>query len=62
MFNNNNMINDIKNEVWKDIPNYVGFYQASNLGRIKSLNRNIEYPCGKKNPLKGKILSQNINL
>lgn len=25
------------NEVWKDIPNYLGRYQASNLGRIKSL-------------------------
>lgn len=24
-------------EIWKDIPNYEGFYQASNLGRIKSL-------------------------
>ena len=26
-------------EIWKDIPNYEGFYQASNLGNIKSLNR-----------------------
>jgi len=25
-------------EIWKDIPNYEGFYQASTLGRIKSLN------------------------
>ena len=27
------------NEIWKDIPGYVGKYQASNLGRIKSLER-----------------------
>ena len=27
-------------EIWKDIPNYEGLYQASNLGRIKSLNFN----------------------
>ena len=27
-------------EIWKDIPNYEGRYQASNLGRIKSLNFN----------------------
>lgn len=27
------------NEIWKDIPNYEGLYQASNLGRIKSLER-----------------------
>lgn len=25
-------------EIWKDIPNYEGLYQASNLGRIRSLN------------------------
>lgn len=24
-------------EIWKDIPDYSGYYQASNLGRIKSL-------------------------
>ena len=24
------------NEIWKDIPNYEGIYQASNMGRIKS--------------------------
>lgn len=26
------------NEIWKDIPDYEGYYQASNFGRIKSLN------------------------
>lgn len=26
-------------EIWKDIPQYEGIYQASNLGRIKSLKR-----------------------
>ena len=26
-------------EIWKDIPNFDGLYQASNLGRIKSLKR-----------------------
>ena len=27
------------NEIWKDIKNYEGFYQISNLGRVKSLPR-----------------------
>lgn len=27
-------------EIWRDIPNYEGLYQASNLGRIKSLITN----------------------
>lgn len=26
-------------EIWKDIPNYEGLYQASNLGNIKSLKK-----------------------
>ena len=26
-------------EIWKDIPNYEGIYQVSNLGRVKSLER-----------------------
>lgn len=39
-----------KTEIWKDIPGYKGFYQISNLGRIKSLERYF------KNPLTGKVL------
>ena len=41
-----------ENEIWKDIPNYEGIYQASNLGRVKSLKR----PYG----LKEKILKPRI--
>lgn len=33
------MIKDLENEIWKDIPGYVGLYQVSNLGRVKSLDR-----------------------
>lgn len=29
-------------EVWKDIPDYQGLYQVSNLGRVKSLRFNKE--------------------
>ena len=28
----------MENEIWKDIPGYEGIYQASNLGKIRSLN------------------------
>jgi hypothetical protein len=28
-------------EIWKDIPNYEGIYQVSNLGKVKSLSREI---------------------
>lgn len=30
------MDNFEKEEIWKDIPNYFGLYQVSNLGRVKS--------------------------
>lgn len=31
----------MENEVWKDIPNYEGLYQVSNLGRVKALSKII---------------------
>ena len=44
-------------EIWKDIPGYEGKYQASNLGRIRSIDRPIGIP-GKKGfkNLKGRVL------
>lgn len=30
------------NEIWKDIEGYEGYYQVSNLGRVRSLDRIIE--------------------
>lgn len=27
----------MEEEIWKDIPRYIGYYQASNLGRIRAL-------------------------
>lgn len=34
-------------EIWKDIDGYEGYYQISNLGRVKSLGRNIYNSNGK---------------
>jgi hypothetical protein len=31
------------NEIWKDINGYQGVYQVSNLGRVRSLDRQIVY-------------------
>lgn len=44
-------------EIWKDIPGYEGKYQASNLGRIRSLDRPLGTP-GKKGfkHMKGRVL------
>ena len=31
----------MQEEIWKDVPNYEGLYQVSNLGSVKSLQRKI---------------------
>ena len=35
----NKSLADIPGEIWKDIPGFEGYYQASTAGRIKSLDR-----------------------
>lgn len=42
-------------EIWKDVPEYEGIYQASSEGRLRSLDR---YSCNGKR-LTGKIISAN---
>ena len=46
----------MKNEVWKDIPNYEGIYKASNFGRIKMVKRTLTDSLGKKINKKEHIL------
>ena len=40
-------------EIWKDIKGYEGSYQVSNYGNVKSLDRIIIYPNGKKQFISG---------
>ena len=40
--NSNLSIELLPNEIFKDIPDYEGLYQVSNLGRVKSLERIIK--------------------
>ena len=46
-------------EIWKDIPGYEGLYQASTMGRIRSVDREITYSNGRKYTYKGHVLRQN---
>jgi hypothetical protein len=43
-------------EVWKDIEGYEGYYQVSNLGRVRSLDRIVPHKIYKFMNAKGKIL------
>jgi hypothetical protein len=35
---------DLENEIWKDVVGFEGAYKVSNLGRVKSLPRTSPYP------------------
>jgi hypothetical protein len=54
-------LEDMEGEIWKDIESYDGYYQISNFGRVKSLNREIIRSDGKKNKYKGRILKSHIS-
>lgn len=51
---------DMSKEIWRDIPDYEGLYQISSLGKVRSLDMEIEcYPIERKpytRLRKGKIL------
>ena len=45
------------NEEWRPIEGYEGLYEVSNLGRVRSLDRYVEYSNGRIHLHKGKVLS-----
>jgi hypothetical protein len=55
------VLNFMESEIWKDIPGYEGYYQASNFGKIKSLDRHVYNPRKKPKFCKGKILNTCVN-
>ena len=54
-------VKSINGEIWKDIPNYEGYYQASNLGRVRSLDRIVTFSNGRKQFYKGKLIKGSVN-
>lgn len=43
-------------EIWRDIKDYEGLYQVSNLGRVKSLDHYVKHPKGSLRLIKERIL------
>ena len=47
-------------EVWKDIPFAKGYYQVSNLGRVRSIGRTVNAKQSTRK-IKGQVLQQNLS-
>lgn len=50
-----------KEEIWKDVPSYEGYYQASNFGRVRSLDRTVIDSRGRERFYKGRVIKGDIN-
>lgn len=48
-------------EIWKDIPNTNGYYQVSNLGNVRVIDRDIPYSNGAIHHHKGRIIKPSEN-
>lgn len=48
-------------EIWKDIPDYEGLYQVSNLGKVKSLKRKVTRNDGVVQLIREKILKKTLS-
>ena len=55
------MVENMKEEIWKDVPDYEGYYQASNLGRVRSLDRTVTYSNGYDRFYKGRVIKGSVN-
>ena len=48
-------------EIWKSIDGYEGYYEVSNIGRVRSLDRYVTTSNGRIHHRKGKIKVQTLN-
>lgn len=48
-------------ETWKDIPEFRGSYQVSDIGRVRSLDRVITFKDGRMRKFKGRVLKPYLN-
>ena len=50
-----------KKEIWKDVPGVEGVYQASNMGRVRSLDRTVVYKDGRERFYKGIVIEGSVH-
>lgn len=59
--NDVNAQNKITNEEWRSVVGYEGYYEVSNMGRVKSLARTVPMSDGRKYRVKEKICKTSWN-
>ncbi|MBK5285076.1 MAG: hypothetical protein JJE25_06705 [Bacteroidia bacterium] len=58
--NKNISMKDMEGEKWTDCPGYDGWYEVSNMGRVKSVYRVITKSNGVEMVIKPRILKQEL--
>lgn len=48
-------------EIWKDIPDYEGYYQVSDLGRVRSLDRVVIFVDGRERFYRGRLIEGSVD-
>jgi hypothetical protein len=48
-------------ELWLPVVGYEGYYEVSNIGRVRSVDRKVIYADGRIFMYQGKVLSYNVN-
>lgn len=48
-------------EIWKEVEGFEGYYEVSNLGRFRSMDRIVEFKDGRKHFYKSKMLQGSIS-
>jgi hypothetical protein len=47
-------------ELWRSVPGYVGLYEVSDAGRVRSTDRVVTGPGGHPKRIRGRVLRQNV--
>ena len=48
-------------EIWKDVKGFEGYYQVSNLGQVRSIDRDVTYSNGVVTHHKGRLIKPSTN-